>query len=183
MIFSNSPLQVGVDYMANAKAGAINPQVPSNVDSLLFGDNLADDSVLGYGQFVVYDDNGGATIPVYTPAAGEDPAVVPAIGDWAGVVAYRNGGITEENGLQKGGLYKNVPVLNLGRIFAKVTSGASLVVGDAVSVNLAVGANFNTVRKLPDSPAASDVDISSIAKVASNSSQGLVELTIIKYLK
>lgn len=180
MTFSNSPLQVGVDYMANAKAGAVNSQVPSNVDSLLFGDNLADASVLAYGQFVVYDNNKGATIPVYTAG---NPAVTPAIGDWAGVVAYKNGGVTEENGLQKGGLYKNVPVLNFGRIFAKVTSGESLVIGDAVSVNLASGANFNTVRKLPASPADSDVDISAIATVASKSSQGLVELTINKYLK
>jgi hypothetical protein len=182
MTFSNGPLQSGVGFMADAKAGAINSIVPSNVDSLIFGENLADDSVLGYGQFVVYDGN-GVNIPVYTPASGEDPAVVPAIGDWAGVVAYRNGGITEENGLQKGGLYNQVPVLNFGRIFAKVTSGATLAIGDKVSVNLASGANFNTVRKLPESPADSDVDISAIATVANPSSQGLVELTIVKYLK
>lgn len=179
MTFSNSPLQTGVDYLADAKAGAINPQVPSNIDSLPFGENLADDAILGYGQFVVYDSN-GVNIPVYTAG---DPAVVPAVGDFAGIVAYRNGGVTESNGLQKGGLYNLVPVLNFGRIFASVTTGETLAVGDAVSVNLADGDDFNTVRKLPDSPADSDVDISTIATVAKASSQGLVELTINKYLK
>ncbi len=170
----NNPLQSGVDYSDVARAGAVNPIVPSNIDSKPFGANFTTDTSIGYGRFVARDTNNGIKLPI----SGTTTAAL-----LAGIVAYGNNGVMEDEGLKKGGLYSVVPVLVLGRIFVPVTAGASLQVGDTVSLNLAAGADFNTVRPLPGSPGASDVDISSIATVATPSTGGLVELTIKQYIQ
>ena len=173
-IFPNVALQSTVDYSAVARAGAFNPNVPHNIDSKTFGANVTAGQVFPYGSFVAQDVNGGFKLPI----SGTTTAALIA-----GVVAYLNNGVTEDQGLAQGGLYVQAPILTFGRIFVPVTSGASLQIGQVVSLNLASGANFNTVRPLPGSPASSDVDISSIATVASPSNGGFVELTINKYIQ
>lgn len=173
-IFPNTTLQTGVDYSYVARAGAVNPVVPSNIDTKTFGANAASGQVFPYGGFVAKDVNGGFKLPI----SGTTTAAL-----LAGILAYLNNGVMEDTGLKKGGLYVEAPILTLGRIYVPVTTGATLNVGDTVSLNLAAGADFNTVRPLPGSPASSDVDISSIAKVATASSGGLVELTITQYIQ
>ena len=173
MTFPNTPLQDGVEFSAEARVGAVNPIAPSHTDSFAFGANVTALDVLEYGKFVANDTNGAVKKPI---------SGTSAVTDLAGVVAYRNNGVMEEAGLQKGGLYPLVPVLVFGRIFCPVTTGEVMVKGDTVSLNLASGADFNTVRKLPGSPAASDLDISTIATVAKPSADGIVELTINKYI-
>lgn len=172
--FTNTPLQVGVDYSGVALEGAFISSIPYNIDSLPFGTNLADAAVLPYGGSVIYDTDGGVTVPV---------GGTSTVTDIAGFTAYRNNGITGEAGLENGGLYSLVPVLNFGRIYVPVTTGASLSIGDTVSLNLAAGAEFNTVREHPGSPAATDLDISTIASVAEPSNGGFVLLTIREYRK
>lgn len=173
-IFPNNALQVGVDYPEIARAGAVNAAVPHNIDSKPFGTNFTAGTVIGYGRFVAKDTNAGFKLPI----SGVTTAALIA-----GVVAYLNTGIIDDVGMKKGGLYNLVPVLTFGRIFVPVTTGASLQVGDVVSLNLAATAEFNTVRPLPGSPAASDIDISSIATVAAPSAGGFVELTIKQYIQ
>lgn len=171
--FSNGPLQVGVAYMAPSFPGAYNPNTPHNIDSWPFASEVSAGTVIPYGAFV-QKGTAGAMLPTTAAVAGSNIL---------GVVAYGDNGVTQEAGLKQGGLYQEIPVLNLGRVWVRVTSGASLVVGDTVSLNLASGANFNTVRPLPGSPASTDIDISSIARVSQPSdSNGLVELTLTHYL-
>lgn len=175
MSLNNGPLQVGVDYMSPSFLGAYNANIPYNIDSYAFGTELAAGTIVPYGSFMV---------------EGTDGAKLPAVGitaaDILGVLAYGDNGVTQEAGLKAGGLYKLLPLLNFGRIWVKVTSGATLVIGDVVSLNLSTassGINFNTVRPLPGSPASTDIDISSIARVSQPSNaDGMVELTIKQYL-
>lgn len=174
MTFANTPLQSGVDYSAVAREGAFIDSIPHNIDTFTFGPTDPDGTIYPYGESVVYDTDHGIKLPV---------SGVTVAADVAGFVAYANGGVTDERGLEKGGLYSVVPALNHGRIYAKVTTGEDMLVGDAVSLNLAAGDEFNTVRKLPGAPAASDIDISSIATVAEKSNGGFVLLTINKYIK
>lgn len=174
MVFPNTTLQTGVDYSDVARAGAFNPVAPHNIDSKPFGANAAAGQIFPYGKFVAKDVNNGIKLPIN----GTTTAAL-----LAGVLAYLNNGVMEEAGLKKGGLYVLAPVLTFGRIFVPVFTGATLLVGDVVSLNLATGADFNTVRPLPGSPASSDVDISSIATVASPSAGGFVELTIKQYIQ
>lgn len=174
MTFNNTPLQSGVDYSAVAREGAFIDSIPHNIDSLAFGTTDPDGTIYPYGEAVINDTDHGVALPV---------SGVTVAADVAGFVAYANGGVTDERGLEKGGLYSLVPVLNYGRIYVPVTTGEDMLVGDAVSLNLAAGVEFNTVRKLPGAPAASDIDISSIATVAEKSNGGFVLLTINKYIK
>jgi hypothetical protein len=174
MTFPNTPLQNGVDFMAVARAGAYKDSTPNNIDTFEFSADLADLTSLPYGKAVAYGSDKGATIPV---------SGVTTVTDIAGFLPYKNNGVIDEVGIQKGGLYDLVPVLNFGQIYAPVTTGEDMIVGDAVSLNLAAGADFNTVRKLPGVPAASDLDISTIATVSEPSKGGFVLLTINKYLK
>lgn len=172
MPLTNAPLQTGVDYMAPSFLGAYDANVPHNIDSWPFATEFADAGIAKYGSFL-QKGTSGAKLPVSGTTA--DLLL--------GVVAYGQNGVTQEAGIVKGGLYKEIPVLNLGRIWVKVTTGATLVVGDVVSLNLAATAEFNTVRPLPGSPAATDIDISSIARVSQPSnSAGMVELTLTHYL-
>lgn len=172
-LFPNTTLQNGVDYSSPSREGSVNPTAPKQIDSIPFGSNVAANTVLKYGAFVVRDTDGGAKLPV---------SGTSTVANIAGVIAYLNNGVMQDGGLKKGGVYAKVPVLVFGRIVAPVTASASLVPGDVVSLNLAAGANFNTVRPLPGSPASSDLDISSIAKVARASANGMVELTIKQYI-
>ena len=174
MTFPNVPLQNGVEFYGPEIAGAFLTSVPNNIDTFNFGVNMVADTSLPYGQAIAYDTDGGATIPV---------SGVTAVTDIAGFLPYKNNGIMEDKGMKKGGLYSSLPVLNYGRMFVPVTTGEVMVVGDTVSLNLAAGVDFNTVRKLPGAPAASDLDISTIATVAQDSNNGIVLLTINKYLK
>jgi hypothetical protein len=174
MTFSNNPLQVGVEYLEVARSGAFKDSTPHNIDTFTFSADLADLAKLPYGQAIAYGSDKGATIPV---------SGVTTVADVAGFLPYKNNGVVDEVGIQKGGLYNLVPVFNFGQIYAPVTTGEVMVVGDAVSLNLAAGADFNTVRKLPGAPAASDLDISTIATVSEKSDGGFVLLTINKYLK
>lgn len=173
-MFNNNPLQVNVGYMQAARAGAYKDSTDHNIDSFPFSSDLTNLVSLPYGKAVAYGADKGATIPV---------SGVTTVAGIAGFLPYKNNGVIDEVGIQKGGLYKMVPVLNFGQIYAPVTTGATMVIGDAVSLNLAAGADFNTVRKLPGSPAASDLDISTIATVSEASKDGFVLLTINKYLK
>lgn len=169
---TNGPLQSGVAYMSPSFLGAYNANIPYNIDSYAFGTELTAGTVVPYGSFMVEGTNGAKL-----PATGITAA------DILGVLAYGDNGVTQEAGLQSGGLYKLLPLLNFGRIWVKVTSGATLAIGDAVSLNLVAGANFNTVRPLPGSPASTDIDISSIARVSQPSNaDGMVELTLTHYL-
>lgn len=171
-MLSNRPLQSGVAYMKPSSLGAYNASVNHNIDSYPFAEELSVGDVVPYGSFVVRGTNG-----VKLPAAGITAA------DIMGVVAYGNNGVLQDAGLVVGGLYQLVPVLNEGRIWVKVTSGASLQIGDVVSLNLASGANFGTVRPLPSSPASTDINISSIVRVAQPSNaEGMVEITFPKFL-
>lgn len=174
MTFSNNALQVGVDYMAVARAGAYKDSTPHNIATFPFSSDLANLTRLPYGKAVAYGADKGVTIPVST---------VTAVKDIAGFLPYKNNGVIDEVGIQKGGLYNLVPILNFGEIYAPVTTGEDMLIGDAVSLNLAAGADFNTVRKLPAVPAASDLDISTIATVSEKSSGGFVLITINKQLK
>lgn len=174
MTLPNDPLQVGVDFIAVARAGAYKDSTPHNIDTFDFSVDLTDLTKLPYGQAIAYGSDQGATIPV---------SGVTTVADIAGFLPYKNNGVIDEVGIQKGGLYNLVPVLNFGQFYAPVTSGEDMIVGDTVSLNLAAGADFNTVRKLPGAPAASDLDISAIATVSEKSSGGFVLLTINKYLK
>lgn len=172
MSLTNGPLQVGVSYMSPSFLGAYNANIPHNIDSYTFGTELSAGDILPYGSFLVQGTDG-----VNLPAVGITAA------DILGVLAYGVNGVTQEAGLQVGGLYKVAPLLNFGRIWVKVTSGASLAIGDVVSLNLAATAQFNTVRPLPGSPASTDIDISSIARVSQPSNaDGMVELTLTHYL-
>lgn len=174
MTFPNTALQVGVAYMQSARAGAYKDSTPHNIDSFPFSSDLTNLTVLPYGKAVAYGADKGVTIPV---------SASTTVAQIAGFLPYKNNGVIDEVGIQKGGAYKMVPILNFGQIYAPVTTGATMIIGDAVSLNLAAGADFNTVRKLPGSPASSDLDISTIATVSQASQDGFVLLTINKYLK
>jgi hypothetical protein len=172
MSLNNGPLQVGVNYMSPSFLGAYNANIPYNIDSYAFGTELTAGTIVPYGSFMVEGTNGAKL-----PATGITAA------DIMGVLAYGVNGVTQEAGLEAGGLYKVLPLLNFGRIWVKVTSGATLAIGDTVSLNLAATAQFNTVRPLPGSPASTDIDISSIARVSQPSNaDGMVELTLTHYL-
>jgi hypothetical protein len=172
MSLTNGPLQVGVDYMSPSFLGAYNANIPYNIDSYAFGTELTAGTIVPYGSFMMIGTD-GAKLPT--------TAATPA--NLLGILAYGVNGVTQEAGLQVGGLYKVAPLLNFGRIWVKVTSGATLAIGDVVSLNLAATAQFNTVRPLPGSPASTDIDISSIARVSQPSNaDGMVELTLTHYL-
>lgn len=172
MPLTNGPLQSGVAYMSPSFLGAYNANIPHNIDSYAFGDELTAGEIIPYGSFMIEGTNGAAL-----PETGITAA------DILGVLAYGVNGVTQEAGLEVDGLYKLLPLLNFGRIWVKVTSGAALAIGDTVSLNLASGANFNTVRPLPGSPASTDIDISSIARVSQPSNaDGMVELTLTHFL-
>ena len=172
MSLTNGPLQTGVDYMSPSFLGAYNANIPHNIDSYAFGTELTAGTIVPYGSFMMLGTD-GAKLPT--------TSATPA--NLLGVLAYGDNGVTQEAGLQAGGLYKLLPLLNFGRIWVKVTSGATLAIGDVVSLNLAATAQFNTVRPLPGSPASTDIDISSIARVSQPSNaDGMVELTLTHYL-
>ena len=172
MSLTNGPLQTGVDYMSPSVLGAYNANIPHNIDSYAFGTELTAGTIVPYGSFMMLGTD-GAKLPT--------TSATPA--NLLGVLAYGDNGVTQEAGLQAGGLYKLLPLLNFGRIWVKVTSGATLAIGDVVSLNLAATAQFNTVRPLPGSPASTDIDISSIARVSQPSNaDGMVELTLTHYL-
>lgn len=172
MSLNNSPLQVGVAYMSPSFLGAYNANVPHNIDSYAFGTELAAGTIVPYGSFMMIGTD-GAKLPT--------TSATPA--NLLGVLAYGDNGVTQEAGLEAGGLYKLLPLLNFGRIWVKVTSGATLNIGDTVSLNLAATAQFNTVRPLPGSPASTDINISSIARVSqSSNADGMVELTLTHFL-
>lgn len=174
-MLTNGPLQVGVSYMSPSFLGAYNANIPYNIDSYAFGTELTAGTIVPYGSFMIQGTDGAAL-----PTTGITAA------DILGVLAYGVNGVTQEAGLEAGGLYKLLPLLNFGRIWVKVTSGATLAIGDTVSLNLSTassGINFNTVRPLPGSPASTDIDISSIARVSQPSNaDGMVELTLTHYL-
>lgn len=171
-MLNNGPLQTGVAYMSPSFLGAYNGNIPHNIDSYAFGTELAVGTIVPYGSFMMLGTD-GAKLPTTSATSA----------NLLGVLAYGVNGVTQEAGLEAGGLYKLLPLLNFGRIWVKVTTGATLVIGDAVSLNLAATAEFNTVRPLPNTPASTDIDISSIARVSQPSNaDGMVELTLTHYL-
>ena len=176
MTFQNIPLQNGVDFYGSEIPGAFLTSVPHNIDTFNFGSTLPDNAILPYGTAVVYDSlpDGGVKIPV---------ALQTVVADIAGFIPYKNGGIMEDGGFKKGGLYTSVPVLNFGRIFVPVTAGKTLRVGDIPFLNLTPGSNFNTITDQSPLPSSFEINLSFIASVAEDSRNGVVALTIKQYLK
>lgn len=174
MTFQNIPLQNGVDFYGSEISGAFLTSVPHNIDTFNFGVNVLDNTKLLYGRPVVYDTDGGVKIPVALQTVQEDIA---------GFIPYKNGGIMEDGGFRKGGLYTSVPVLNFGRIFVPLSAGATLRVGDIPFLNLNPGPDFNTIKGEPLLPSSFEINLSFIASVAEDSRNGVVALTIKQYLK
>jgi hypothetical protein len=167
----NIGLQTGVDYMVVARPGGVVTSKPESIDTFEYGTTLTTSNVLGFGRAVVLDTDGGVTLPTV------------ATTKILGFVTFQNNGIIDYAGYVKGGIMPNVPVLTLGRIYVPVKTGETLVVGDAVSLYVAAGADFNTVEKTPLAPGADDIDISAQVKVSKPSANGLVELTVVTYTK
>lgn len=167
-LFPNRPLQVGVAYLQQWIAGAVNAAYrPQNTDSFPFGSSMADGDVLPYGSFVALDTLNDIKPPV---------ATVTTVNDLVGVIAYKNNGIMEYAGFKKGGVEVYVPALTEGRIVVPVTTGDDLNLGATLGLNLTAGTDFNTVCTYTGNP--NTIDISSIASVATPSASGLVEITI-----
>ena len=165
----DTPLQSGVDFTAEGKAGAVRRYPASSVATYEYGTTMTTDEVIIYGGMVVLDTDGG----VRNPDTGD------AVASMLGFTVYQNTGIVEDAGYKKGGLQYNVAVCEFGQILLPVSAGETLAVGDTLTLNITAGADFNTISKV--SADATHLAISDKVRVASPSSNGLVLCNVIKY--
>jgi hypothetical protein len=167
----DQPLQNGVAFMAEGKAGAVKRSPSSSVRTYEYGTNMVEGTTIGFGGAVVLDTDGGVRLPM----AGDTVAKIQ------GFATYENTGIIEYNGYKKGGLFYNVSVCEFGEMLLPVKTGETLVVGDDLALYIGSGTDYNTVEKLPLAPGANDITLVGKVRVARPSIGGLVTVTLIKY--
>jgi len=170
-MYPNTALQTGVDYATKARPGAFVGVVPNAIDSVEFGENVTAGDVFTMGGAVVLDTDGGVRLPTTGDTVFE------------GFVTYKNDGIIDYTGYEEGGLYKSIPIIRFGRIYLPVKTGETILVGDAISLYIGAGADFNTIEKTPLAPGANDISLTAQAVVAQNSEDGCVLVSIFQYIR
>jgi hypothetical protein len=171
---NGTALQTGrVSYTSSGEAGAVNTKKPFGISSYTIGINVADGSVLRYGDFVVLDTDGGVRLPINSDTRVQ------------GAIAYANATIMNyPNGIIKGDFVANpvAPVLDFGEIVVKVKTGETLKVGDKVYLYYGSGIadpDYNTLS----TSATTAIDISAQVRVAHKSIDGKVAINFVQYAK
>lgn len=166
----DTALQSGVDFAAEGKAGACKRTPANSIRTYEFGTTIkSSGDTIAYGGACVLDTDGGV----------RNPTTSDVVGDIQGFAVYQNTGVVENNGYVYGGLFFNVAVCELGEILLPVSAGETLVVGDAITLNITAGADFNTISKVAAD--ATHIALTGKVRVARPSSNGLVACTIIQY--
>lgn len=166
----DTPLQSGVDFMIESKAGACDRNRASSIRTWEFGTSMSTGDSIAYGGGCIVDTDYG----IKPPESGD------AVAGFKGFAIYENTGVIDDGGYVKGGLFFNVAVCELGYVVVPVVAGITMAIGDTVYLYYGSGstdADYNKITNVSTTA----IDISTKVSVVKMITTGLALVSVVKY--